>query len=214
VGNRSPWPVTRPSLLAQMRQTGSEEVWQTFVATYAPLVYRYCRARGLQDADAQDVTQDVIFKVRNFEYDPARGRFRSWLAKVTLREIWHYRARLNRPGQGVGGDDPWATVDHEPVLEEEVDWKRFFHACVLEKALEQIRPEFSEAEWQVFQAVAVKVVDGPDGKYVEWVEQPDPAEVARTLGKPVAWVYKVKSLVQKRLKEEILYLAEELGVLV
>jgi RNA polymerase sigma-70 factor (ECF subfamily) len=47
---------------------------------YAPLVHRYARRHGLQDADAADLAQDVMIQVaralRSFEYRPERGRFR------------------------------------------------------------------------------------------------------------------------------------------
>ncbi len=77
---------TRPSLLARVRDVRDADAWQTFVTLYAPLVYRYVRQRGLQDADAADLTQDVMSAVarsiRTFEYRPERGRFRDWLRTI------------------------------------------------------------------------------------------------------------------------------------
>ena len=52
-------PTTRPSLLVRIRDAGDKEAWRRFVEVYAPLVYGFARRRGLQDADAADVTQDV-----------------------------------------------------------------------------------------------------------------------------------------------------------
>src|SRR5262249_43309109 len=55
-----------------------------------PLVYRYGRRRGLQDADASDLTQDVPRAVSGgsgkLEYDPARGSFRGWLYALAQRK--------------------------------------------------------------------------------------------------------------------------------
>jgi len=42
-----------------LRDLQNAEAWEQFVEIYTPLVYNYCRCRGLQDADAADVTQDV-----------------------------------------------------------------------------------------------------------------------------------------------------------
>ena len=58
---------------------------------YGPLIYRQGRRRGLQDADAADMTQEVLFQVsrsiQTFEYRPEQGRFRDWLGTVTENKI-------------------------------------------------------------------------------------------------------------------------------
>ncbi len=80
---------TKPSLLVRVRDPLDAEAWQTFVALYAPLVYRFLRRRSLQDADAADLTQEVMGEVsraiRSFEYHPERGRFRDWLLLIITR---------------------------------------------------------------------------------------------------------------------------------
>src|SRR4051812_47129866 len=74
-------PETRRSLLVPLRDPGGRAPWEDFVSLYGPLAYRFSRKRGLQDADAADVTQNVLQAVakslRGFDYDPALGRFRS-----------------------------------------------------------------------------------------------------------------------------------------
>ncbi|MHC4402267.1 MAG: RNA polymerase sigma factor [Planctomycetota bacterium] len=62
--------VTRPTLLLRVRDAADGQAWSQFVRIYSPLVYRYARRRGLQDADAADVTQDVLQTVAG-----AIGRF-------------------------------------------------------------------------------------------------------------------------------------------
>ena len=53
---------TRPSLLLQLRDTGDQRAWEDFVRIYTPLIYGFCRQRhhDLSDADAADITQEVI----------------------------------------------------------------------------------------------------------------------------------------------------------
>ena len=53
-------PLTRPSLLARVRDLEDAEAWREFVHLYTPLVYGHCRRHGLQDADAADVAQEVM----------------------------------------------------------------------------------------------------------------------------------------------------------
>ena len=74
---------SRPSLLIRIRDTRDGEAWEAFVNTYLPMIDRFARRVGLQDADVADVSQDVLSEVprciRAFEYQPDRGRFRDWL---------------------------------------------------------------------------------------------------------------------------------------
>src|SRR5688500_2309100 len=78
--------MTRPSLLVQIRDAQNEQAWSQFVDLYAPLIYGFARKQGLQDADAADLTQEVLRtvakSVQGLEYDPARGSFRGWLFTI------------------------------------------------------------------------------------------------------------------------------------
>jgi len=95
---------TQPSLLLRIRDASDEESWRTFVSIYAPLIYRSCRRRGLQDADAADVGQEVLVQVarsiRDFEYQPGRGRFRDWLGAVVRNMVGKF---LENQVRGVRG---------------------------------------------------------------------------------------------------------------
>src|SRR5688500_13767280 len=95
---------TRVSLLVRVRDPRDEAAWLEFVEVYGPLIYRYARRAGLQEADADDVTQEVLrTTVRTmpaFEYDPRRGRFRSWLKTLTMNQVRDHLARGKRREQG------------------------------------------------------------------------------------------------------------------
>lgn len=208
------WPATRPSLLQRLRDPDAHEAWKTFVGIYVPLIYQYGRSRGLQDADALDVTQQVLDEVRRFEYHPERGQFRGWLATVTRHKIASLRRRMNRPGQGAG--PPGSDVILETVASpgEDWDWTRLFKARVLEAAMDRVRPEFDDLKWRAFLAVAFEEVESEDGTRWAWMEKPPrdhAGRVARDLQQRVEWVYKVKSEVLKRLKEEVLDIAEDIA---
>ena len=102
---REPEPgPTQPSLLLRIRDASDAESWRTFVSIYAPLIYRSCRRRGLQDADAADVGQEVLAQVarsiREFEYQPGRGRFRDWLGAVVKNKVGRF---LENEVRGVRG---------------------------------------------------------------------------------------------------------------
>ena len=75
-------PLTRATLLARLRDGTNAEAWREFLHLYGPVVYGFARNRGLQDADAADLMQEVLRSVaRNaprMEYDPAKGPFRGY----------------------------------------------------------------------------------------------------------------------------------------
>ena len=209
----NPWPTTWPTLMRRVRDADDHEAWTTLVALYEPLLYRYGRRRGLQDADARDLTQLVLAKIARFEYHQERGRFRGWLATVTRRELRRLQKAGNRPGRGAGEADREAVVERLPADGEDPDWDRLFNARVLEVALSRIRPEFDDHQWRALLDVAFDVVDTEEGPGYAWRDRPPDGrvrEAAERAGRPVAWVYKVKWRALQRLREEVLELAGDL----
>jgi RNA polymerase sigma-70 factor (ECF subfamily) len=185
-------PVTRPSLLVRLRDARDREAWGQFVEAYAPLVYAYARRRGLQDADAADVTQIVLQAVasaiRRLDYDPRRGTFRGWFFSVTRTKLSNYRAAQRRhmaAGGSTAQDVLEAQIDPQDDLAEW--WNREYEQRLFHWAAARVRPQFAEASWRAFWATAVQ------GRA--------PQEVADELGQSVGAVYIAKSRVLARLRE-------------
>jgi RNA polymerase sigma-70 factor (ECF subfamily) len=196
--------LTRPSLLLRIRDTQDVEAWKTFVTIYAPLILGYCRSRGLQGADADDVTQEVFTKISrtiaNFQYEPARGRFRDWLGTVTHGELCRFMNRVQRAGRGTGTTEVHMRLNQFGSETPGTEWSDQFQAHVLATALEQIRPQFEPQTWRAFELV--------------WLHERPSAEAAEQLGLPLETIYVAKSRVLKRLKEKVLELADEIPTLV
>src|SRR5271156_487140 len=99
-------PATRASLLVRLRDGGDAGAWQEFVRLYAPVIYGFARKRGLQDADAADLMQEVLRSVsmaaERLEYDPARGTFRGWLFTVTRNKVFNFLDSRRRRVDGSG----------------------------------------------------------------------------------------------------------------
>ena len=53
-------PITRHGLVLRLRKPDDEGAWAEFVDIYEPLVYGLARRKGLQDADARDLCQEVF----------------------------------------------------------------------------------------------------------------------------------------------------------
>src|SRR5262245_46981341 len=94
--------LTRASLLARLCDTGDRAAWREFVDLYGSLVYGFARRRGLQDADAADLTQDVFLAVARamgrWRYNPVQGSFRGWLFGITRNKVAAFlEQRRSRP---------------------------------------------------------------------------------------------------------------------
>ncbi len=191
------WPSTRASLLQRLQSAGDGGSWELFVELYTPLLFRICKKRRLQDADARDVTQNVFLAVqsgiKSFEYEPERGKFRSWLGTITVREIGKYQKRATCAGRGVGGTD--ALPEDDP--ENDAVWIAEFNSHVFQTAIARIRPEFDEDSWLAFDEV--------------WVRDQPPQEVALRLKRKPDWVYRAKYKVLQRLKAEVQFLTADIA---
>jgi RNA polymerase sigma-70 factor (ECF subfamily) len=184
---------TRLSLLVRLRDSRDEGAWSQFVELYAPLVFGFARKHGLQDADAADLTQDVLQAVsggiRKLDYDPRRGSFRGWLFTVVRNKLRNFLAAQRRPGRGSGDSDTQQRLHELParVDDQTAWWDQEYERRVFSWAAEQVRGAFQDSTWQAFWQTAVEGKTGP--------------QVARALGLSVAAVYLAKGRVTARLKE-------------
>jgi RNA polymerase sigma factor (sigma-70 family) len=188
-------PTTRPSLLIRLHGARDEQAWAEFTAIYAPLIERLARSRGLQDADAADLVQEVLRAVaqaieRN-AFDPARGSFRGWLFRIARNLMINFLISQRRHPQGTGDSnmqillEEWPAPDSEDSALFDVEYKR----QLLHWATEQVRGEFTELTWQAFWQTGV---EGRSAK-----------EVADALGTTIGTVYHYKSRVMARLRRTI-----------
>ena len=105
---QSPESYTRATLLGRLRSAPHDPVaWTEFVEWYGRKVFVWCRAWGLQEADAQDVTQEVFLKLsgrmHDFNYDQ-QGSFRAWLKTVTQHAWYDYLSKKRKAGEGSGSE--------------------------------------------------------------------------------------------------------------
>ena len=193
---------TSATLLDRVRSApADQEAWNEFVERYGRKVYGWCGQWGLQEADAEDVTQDVLLrlagKLRDFAYDPSRS-FRGWLKTLTRHAWSDFLSARNRPGLGSADSQVVQALqrleacdDLTQRLEEEYD------RSLLEEAMARVRPRVQPHTWEAFRLTAQEGLSG--------------AEVAARLGMQVATVFVARSKVQKMLQEEARKLEEPDG---
>jgi RNA polymerase sigma-70 factor (ECF subfamily) len=82
--SESPLPGSTTLLIRLASCPTDAEAWSLFVQRYSGIIYGWCCRCGLQDADAQDVSQNVFAALLRGlpSFDRSRGRFRGWLFTV------------------------------------------------------------------------------------------------------------------------------------
>jgi RNA polymerase sigma-70 factor, ECF subfamily len=78
---------THASLLIRLKDSADQQAWGEFHERYAPMIRGWCRhwfPRELDDM-VQEVLIRLVSSLKNFEYEPGRGRFRGYLKTVTHR---------------------------------------------------------------------------------------------------------------------------------
>jgi RNA polymerase sigma-70 factor (ECF subfamily) len=185
---------TSLSLLARAR-SDDQEAWGQLVHLYGPLVHRWCKRSGLTDEDAADVFQETFQSVSTHldSFAPSRavGSFRAWLRSIVRRKIVdQFRRQKHQPRAQGGSVAQMQLADIEdpftPDADETPDQAVEENALVVQRAMELIRPQFSEQNWDAFQQVALH------GK--------DAGEVAAALGINVQAVRQANYRIRRRLR--------------
>jgi RNA polymerase sigma-70 factor (ECF subfamily) len=186
-------PDTRPSLILRLRNRDDEAAWGEFVAIYRPVIVRLALAKGLQLPDAEDLAQQVLLSVArnigNWEHDPQRARFRTWLQRVVRNAILNTFSRMpvDRAPGGTWDINLLEQPVDDPATTElmELEWRRE----ALRWAADMIRDEFQPASWAAFWLTAVHGLSAQ--------------EAARRTGKTAGAVYIAKSRIMRRLQEKV-----------
>jgi RNA polymerase sigma-70 factor (ECF subfamily) len=182
-------------LLAQV-QADEPAAWDRLVKLYAPLVFHWCRGRGLQDHDIADVFQEVfravVSHVNGFRKERQGDSFRGWLRRITQNKLNDHFRKLGQEARGTGGSSAQdrlgqlpqpQPVEHELYPADEGERQLFA------RALEMIRSEFEQRTWTAFWRTAV--------------EDQSPKDVAADLSMTPGAVRVAKSRVLHRLREEL-----------
>ena len=145
---------THSSLITRLRNTADHAAWAEFEARYRELLVRFCRRRGLQEADAEDVVQHVFAglsrSMAGFAYDPSRGRFRDYLCRCVVHAISKWSGRRNGPATPLDTRiaESLATRDLDPV--EAHAWEEEWVDHHYRTAMATVRKTFDPKSVEIF----------------------------------------------------------------
>ena len=114
---------TSLTLLGRLRRDPKDQAaWSEFVARYGPRILQWCRGWGLQESDAQDVTQDVLLKLNGLMARfrrPTAGRIDDLDLRASSADrvpsVSHRFRRRIRPGAEEVGQGPEPDIGVAPA---------------------------------------------------------------------------------------------------
>ena len=187
------FPETRGTLLVAVQSPENRVAWEEFVLAYRPVIYRMARRRGLQDADAQDVTQNILVRIAGaigrYEQQPGT-RFRHWLRRIAKNAIFtaiEQRPRDAAVGGSVAQDHLLEEAEVSPQVEQEIENE--YEREQFLRAAKVVRNDVHPETWQAFELTVIQ------GLTCE--------QAAESTGKSIGTVYAARSRIVKRLRAQI-----------
>jgi RNA polymerase sigma-70 factor (ECF subfamily) len=179
------------SLLDGIRSQ-DQQAWERLVDVYSPLVYWWCKRRGLKPSDAADIGQEVFLAVSRFvdgfQRESSQDTFRGWLRRITENKINDRFRRSCGEAVASGGSDARAAMEQLPLDASDSDAGGEEVGILAGQIIELVRGEFSEQDWQAFSRSVM--------------ENQTAAEIAQQLAITKNQVYLAKSRILRRLRDE------------
>ncbi len=163
-------PETRISLIGRLHDATDSAAWAEFVEIYQPMIQRIVQRRGLQYADAAEVTQEVLTRVSNaivgWDPDPHKGSFRGWLYRITRNLTIDHIRRNNSPNMKRDTDSNFDLNQiAEPTADESHEFQVEYERQLFNWAAAQVKSSFKPKNWQAFWLTTV------EGKPIEEVSE-------------------------------------------
>ncbi|HEY1663005.1 MAG TPA: sigma-70 family RNA polymerase sigma factor [Verrucomicrobiae bacterium] len=199
---------TRKSLLGRIKNWEDHESWREFFGLYRKLIFSYAIKSGLSEQESEDVVQETILSVaktiKEFQYDPKRCSFKSWLRHLTQKRIADCFRKRSR--ETLVENAGTARDGRTPVLERVPDtkaagldavWEAEWQKELLEAAVAHVKTQVSAEQFQMFDFYVLKKMPV--------------TRAAAALGTNAAQIYLAKHRISKLLNREIRRLEEKMG---
>lgn len=190
---------------APLRLSDGEKMdWHQFFELYYLLIGRFCRKQRCPEELLDDVVYQVweyvLNKLPDFQYDPAKGRFRSWLFRIVRSKTIDAARRSAVARKVVAGQqdtDFWHNVVDPDGRTPEDEWERAWEEEAGRIVWERYQQEAADAtptRKSQSRAWELRVVEGciRDGRSA--------ADLAEELGIEPAYARKLKERGKLRLR--------------
>lgn len=184
-------PKTRYSLIGKLHDPQNLEAWNEFASIYQPLIFRICRQKGLQHADATDVTQEVMSRVaeaiEKFDGQQKGATFRGWLYRVTRNLVVDFFRRKDNRNVAGAKTGLFELIAEEPDHAESAVFRLEFQRQIFSFVANEVREEVKPQTWQAFWRTEV--------------EHESVDDVAKSLNMNAGAIYVARSRVIARLRK-------------
>ncbi|MDA1229686.1 MAG: sigma-70 family RNA polymerase sigma factor [Planctomycetota bacterium] len=186
-------PDTRDSLIAQVQNPANREAWEQFTAIYRPVVYRLARTRGLQDADAEDLAQQVLLAIAraipDWQRNNSQTRFRHWLNRIAKNVILNALTRgAKEPAVGGSGFmNLLRGVTQPDDIESQIELE--YRRQVYRQAAEIVRDAVQGHTWSIF---VMTIIEGQSTEIV-----------ANKMQTTIGNVHAIRSRIMRRLQDAV-----------
>lgn len=152
---------TSQGLLDRVR-SGNDQAWIDFSTHCSGILQQWARWKGLQVADADDLTHEamlvVLVKIRNFRR-AGRGSLRAWLRAIAWR---CHLAALSR-ADDLARDE---IVEKYSRVESQIDdlekqFDQLQQLDLLNHCMQAVQQRVRPQSWEAFRLVAVEGLPGP-----------------------------------------------------
>ena len=188
---------TRHSLLNRLRECDDQAGWREFFDRYWRLIYGVARKAGMNDADAQDIVQEVMVSISKSlgSYRKEAGSsFKAWLLTIVRRRMAdHWRRRLPRDQRTVPLADDSAEILQEDAALEKI-WQEEWEARIYEAAAVRVQQRVGARNYLIFDMLVRQRLTVSD--------------VGRSLGVNAAQVYLARHRVGRMMRQEVQALGE------
>jgi len=145
-----------------LKDRTDDDAWTEFVDLYGAMIFRFVRSRGLQDADAADLVQEVMRRVGDsigrLEYAKEKGGFRAWLFTITRNCLSTHFEKQKHTSPTGNDTAQFAMLNQLPNETEELAelWEREYQRQLMAKAISVVRPSTEPKTWEAFEMTAMQ----------------------------------------------------------
>jgi RNA polymerase sigma factor (sigma-70 family) len=194
---------TRVTLLAKLKKTENEAAWLEFENTYRGFILSLIVRMGINQQDAEDISQAVLTKVwqkiEDFEYNQNKGKFHNWLAAMTrntVKDFFRTKKNFITGRDSVEYQEDYINIEEQVLPDIENLAREEWVLHITNLAWENIKDDIYETKQEVFKMISNEVPN---------------KEIAKKLGisEPSVRVYKAE--VFEKMRTEINRLNRELS---